>query len=61
VKTIGFCAVPTASISYQFVGFSAAAPLQEDGQSTLGFASHPQLDRVLASTAVRMGEPRQSH
>jgi hypothetical protein len=47
-------AVPTASITYQFVGFTAAEPLQEDGQSTLGFALHPELDRVLASTDILM-------
>jgi len=45
-------AVPTASITYQFVGFTAALPLEEDGQSTLGFALHPELDRVLASTDI---------
>jgi hypothetical protein len=45
-------AVPTASISYQFAGFTAALPLEEDGQSTLGFALRPELDRVLASTDI---------
>jgi hypothetical protein len=45
-------AVPTASITYQFVGFTSALPLQEDGQSTLGFASRPELNRVLASTSI---------
>jgi len=45
-------AVPTASISYQFVGLTAALPTQEDGQSTLGFDLRPDLDRVLASTDI---------
>jgi hypothetical protein len=49
-------AVPTASIAYQFVGFTAALPLEEDGQSTLGFALHPELDRVLASTDILVDE-----
>ena len=44
-------AVPTASISYQFAGLTAAVPGQDDGLSTIGFQSHPELDRVLASTS----------
>jgi Matrixin len=44
-------AVPTASISYQFGGVTAASPLDEDGSSTLGFVARPDLDRVLASTS----------
>lgn len=30
-------AVPTASIAYQFAGFTAASPGQSDGLSTIGF------------------------
>jgi hypothetical protein len=45
-------AVQSSSITYQFVGFTAASPFVEDGQTTLGFASMPQLDRVLASTDI---------
>ena len=44
-------AVPTASVSYQFVGFTSAAPGEEDGLSTLGFLNRPDLDRVLATTS----------
>jgi len=44
-------AVPTSSISYQFAGLTAARPGQDDGLSTLGFQSRPDLDRVLASTS----------
>ena len=43
-------AVPTASITYQFGGITSALPLEDDGRSTLGFLSRPDLDRVLAST-----------
>jgi len=43
-------AVPTASISYQFAGVTAASPGSDDGSSVLGFRSRPDLDRVLAST-----------
>lgn len=43
-------AVPTAAISYQLGGITAAAPGDGDGLSTLGFADRPDLDRVLATT-----------
>jgi hypothetical protein len=43
-------AVPTASISYQSVGFTAAVPFEDDGVSTIGFANRPDLDRVLGAT-----------
>jgi len=49
-------AVPTSSIAYQFVGFTSALPREEDGQSTLGFASRPDLDRVLASTNILLDQ-----
>jgi hypothetical protein len=42
--------LPTASISYQFAGFTAALPNEDDGMSTLGFLRRPELDRVLAET-----------
>jgi hypothetical protein len=44
-------AVPTASITYQFGGVTAASPGSDDGSSVLGFQSRPDLDRVLASTS----------
>jgi hypothetical protein len=44
-------AVPTASITYQFAGFTSAVPGDDDGVSTLGFLNEPALDRVLASTS----------
>ena len=44
-------AVPTASITYQLAGVTAANPGTDDGASVLGFRSRPDLDRVLASTS----------
>ena len=44
-------AVPTASIGYQFVGFTSALPGEDDGLSTLGFRAAPELEHVLASTS----------
>jgi hypothetical protein len=49
-------AVPTASISYQFAGITSALPTDEDGQTTLGFATKPELNRVLASTHILFDE-----
>jgi hypothetical protein len=46
-----WAAVPTASIRYEFAGLTSSLPLQDDGRSTLGFLSRPDLDRVLASTS----------
>jgi hypothetical protein len=43
--------VPTASVTYQFAGFTAREPGSGDGVSTLGFQAAPELDRVLASTS----------
>jgi hypothetical protein len=43
--------VPTASITYQFGGFTSSIPGDDDGVSTLGFLNEPALDRVLASTS----------
>ena len=42
--------VPTASITYQFAGFTRSLPGEDDGRTTLGFLNGPELDRVLAST-----------
>ena len=43
-------AVPTATVAYQFGGYTSARPLDHDGRSTLGFLDRPDLSRVLAST-----------
>jgi hypothetical protein len=44
-------AVPSSSISYEFGGFTAGLPGDDDGWSTIGFLDQPDLDRVLASTS----------
>ena len=43
-------AVPTASIAFQFAGFTGAEPFDEDGVSVVGFQEEPDLDRVLGAT-----------
>jgi hypothetical protein len=43
--------VPTSSVSYQSAGLTSSLPGTDDGRSTLGFLSRPELDRVLASTS----------
>jgi hypothetical protein len=44
-------AVPTASVAFQFVGFTSARPFDDDGISTFGFDAQPDLDRVLGATS----------
>jgi hypothetical protein len=44
-------AVPTASVAFQFVGFTSAVPFEDDGISTFGFEAEPDLDRVLGATS----------
>lgn len=43
-------AVSTATVSTEFVGLTSADPFDDDGQTTLGFLSRPDLDRVLGAT-----------
>jgi Matrixin len=43
-------AVPTASIAFQFAGFTGAVPFEDDGISVFGFDEEPDLDRVLGAT-----------
>jgi hypothetical protein len=43
--------VPTASIAFEFGGFTAAAPFEDDDLSVLGFQSEPDMDRVLGATS----------
>jgi hypothetical protein len=43
-------AVPTASIAFQFAGFTSAAPFDEDGLTVLGFEAEPEMERVLGAT-----------
>jgi hypothetical protein len=49
-------AVPTAYITYQFAGYTAALPHEDDGVSTVGFLERPELDRVLASTSFLLDD-----
>ena len=42
--------VPTASIAFQFGGFTSAVPFDDDFLSVLGFQSEPDMDRVLGAT-----------
>jgi hypothetical protein len=43
-------AVPTASIRFQFAGFTGAEPGVDDDISVLGFRDEPGLERVLGAT-----------
>ncbi|HLG58295.1 MAG TPA: matrixin family metalloprotease [Vicinamibacterales bacterium] len=43
-------AVPTASIAFQFGGFTSAVPFEEEGLSVFGFEAAPDMDRVLGAT-----------
>lgn len=47
-------AIPTAMVGFTFAGFTSAAPFDEDGQSVLGFAEEPDMDRVLGATTFVM-------
>ena len=43
--------VPTASIAFQFVGFTSAEPFEDDGLTVLGFQHEPDQERVLGATS----------
>jgi hypothetical protein len=43
-------AVPAATISFQFGGFTRAEPFEDDDRSVLGFQDLPELERVLGAT-----------
>jgi hypothetical protein len=43
-------AVPTATISFQFAGFTGANPFEDDNRTVLGFQDRPELERVLGAT-----------
>jgi matrixin len=44
-------AVPTATTSSQFVGFTLANPSSRDGATVIGFQSRPDLERTLGATS----------
>jgi hypothetical protein len=43
-------AVPTATVSFQFGGFTRLEPFEDDDRSVLGFQDQPELERVLGAT-----------
>jgi hypothetical protein len=43
-------AAPTASISFQFAGFTGAEPFEDDDLSVLGFQEEPGMERTLGAT-----------
>ena len=43
-------AVPTATIAFQFAGFTGAEPFEDDDLSVLGFQNQPEMERVLGAT-----------
>lgn len=47
-------AVDTAEVSAEFVGFTTANPVSNDGRTTLGFVNRPDLDRVLGATSFTL-------
>ena len=42
-------AVPTATVAFEFVGFTSAEPFEDDGLSVFGFKPEPEMDRVLGA------------
>lgn len=43
--------VPTASIAFEFGGFTSAGAFEDDDLSVLGFQNEPDMDRVLGATS----------
>jgi hypothetical protein len=43
--------VPTASIAFEFGGFTSASPFEDDDLSVFGFQSEPDMERVLGATS----------
>ncbi|MBP8273211.1 MAG: carboxypeptidase regulatory-like domain-containing protein [Acidobacteria bacterium] len=46
-----WAAVPTASVSATFTGFTNAEPVREDGATVVGFQVHDELERTLGATS----------
>lgn len=44
-------AVPTATVAFEYVGFTSAEPSDDDGLTVLGFQNQPELERVLGATS----------
>jgi len=47
-------AVPTATMSATFTGFTNAEPVRDDGVTVIGFQSHPELERTLGVTTFTL-------
>jgi len=45
-----WAAVPTATVSHQFAGFTSNNPSLNDGMTTIGFVERPDQERVLGAT-----------
>lgn len=43
-------AVPTATIGFQFGGFTRVEPFEDDDRSVIGFQDEPEMERVLGAT-----------
>jgi matrixin/carboxypeptidase family protein len=43
-------AVPSATITFQFSGYTRVEPFEDDDRSVLGFQDQPELERVLGAT-----------
>jgi hypothetical protein len=48
--------VAGVTIASEFIGFTLAEPFEEDGVSTIGFQSRPDLDRTLGATTFMVEE-----
>ncbi len=46
----------SASARFEFVGFTGAAPSDEDGMTTLGFEDRPELERTLGATSLLLDD-----
>ena len=47
-------AVPSATVTFQFVGFTGAEPFEDDDMSVIGFQDEPELERVLGATGFTL-------
>jgi len=47
-------AVPTASVSASFAGYTTADPFEDDGMSVIGFQNNPDMDRTLGATTFEV-------
>lgn len=48
--------VSSSSVRFEFVGFTGANSSDEDGMTTTGFESRPELERVLGATTILLDD-----